>query len=56
MLAAKYLHELSYAEIGEQLGITVNTVRVRCHRARQALRDLMEESETAGTHAEEATQ
>ena len=41
VLAAKYLQDLSYAEIAEQLGITVNTVRVRCFRAKQALRELL---------------
>jgi len=40
ILAARYLQELSYAEIAEVLGTTVNTVRVRCCRARERLREL----------------
>jgi RNA polymerase sigma-70 factor, ECF subfamily len=33
--------ELSYGEIGELLGLPVNTVRSRLFRARMALRDLL---------------
>ncbi|MCE5239012.1 sigma-70 family RNA polymerase sigma factor [bacterium] len=38
ILAARYLQELDYEEIARMLGISVNNVRVRCFRARQALR------------------
>lgn len=38
ILAARYLQELDYEEIAAMLGLTVNNVRVRCFRARQALR------------------
>lgn len=40
ILAARYLQELSYEEIAEALGTTVNVVRVRCCRAREHLREL----------------
>jgi RNA polymerase sigma-70 factor (ECF subfamily) len=46
VLAAKYLQDLSYAEIAETLGLTVNAVRVRCCRARQALRELLAGSDS----------
>lgn len=39
ILAARYLQEMDYEEIARMLGITVNNVRVRCFRARQALRE-----------------
>ena len=41
ILAARYLQELSYDEIAETLGVSVNTVRVRCFRAKQRLRVLL---------------
>ena len=41
ILAARYLQELDYEEIAQMLGITVNNVRVRCFRARQALREAL---------------
>jgi RNA polymerase sigma-70 factor (ECF subfamily) len=41
ILAARYLQELDYEEIAQMLGISVNSVRVRCFRARQALRAAM---------------
>ncbi len=41
ILAARYLQELDYKEIAQMLGITVNNVRVRCFRARQALREAL---------------
>ncbi len=40
ILAARYLQELSYAEIAETLGETETNVRVRCCRARERLRAL----------------
>ncbi len=41
ILAARYLQELDYKEIAQMLGITINNVRVRCFRARQALREAL---------------
>ncbi len=41
ILAAKYILEMDYDEIAEMLGITVNNVRVRCFRAKQALREAL---------------
>lgn len=41
ILAARYLQELDYEEIARMLGISVNNVRVRCFRARQALREAL---------------
>lgn len=38
VLAAKYLLGLSYAEIGEALGVKPGTVAVRCLRAKERLR------------------
>lgn len=38
VLAARYLQEMDYEEIAQMLGLTVNNVRVRCFRAREALR------------------
>jgi RNA polymerase sigma-70 factor, ECF subfamily len=40
VLAARYLQELSYAEIAVALGTNENAVRVRCCRAREHLRAL----------------
>ena len=42
VLAAKFVSELSYDEIAQQLGTTPGNVRVRCLRAKQKLRDLFE--------------
>ncbi len=49
ILAAKYLQELSYEEIAESLGLTVNAVRVRCHRAKEKLRELLSQGEPEPT-------
>ena len=38
ILTARYLHDMSYADIAQTLGTTVGNVRVRCLRAREALR------------------
>lgn len=38
VLAARYLQDMDYEEIAQMLGLTVNNVRVRCFRAREALR------------------
>jgi len=40
ILAARYLQELSYEEMAMAFGASVNTVRVRCCRARERLREL----------------
>jgi RNA polymerase sigma-70 factor (ECF subfamily) len=40
VLAARYVQELSYDEIAEALGVPAVTVRVRCCRARERLREL----------------
>lgn len=40
ILAARYVQELSYEEIADALGTSVNNVRVRCCRARERLREL----------------
>jgi RNA polymerase sigma-70 factor (ECF subfamily) len=42
VLAARYLEDLDYDEIAAMLGTTVNNVRVRCHRAKNRLRELFE--------------
>jgi len=41
VLAARYLLDMNYAEIADMLGISAVNVRVKCFRARQALRDLL---------------
>lgn len=41
ILAGKYLYGLSYRELSEVLGIKEGTVRVRCFRAIEVLRDIM---------------
>lgn len=42
VLAARYLEDLEYDEIASMLGTTVNNVRVRCHRAKNKLRELLD--------------
>ena len=41
VLAARYLQGLDHGEIAGMLGITPGNVRVRCFRARQALREAL---------------
>lgn len=41
ILAARYLQDLDYPEIARALGTTVNNVRVRCFRAKKALREAL---------------
>ncbi len=48
MLVARYIGEMSYAEIAREMHLTVNNVRVRCCRARRRLRELMAEAGQAG--------
>ena len=48
VLAARYLQGLDYAEIAAMLGITPGNVRVRCCRAKQALRAVLAEAGGGG--------
>lgn len=48
MLVARHIGEMSYAQIAEEMEMTVNNVRVRCCRARQRLRELMAEAGEEG--------
>jgi RNA polymerase sigma-70 factor (ECF subfamily) len=41
VLLLRDIEEMTGAETAEQLGITSNAVKVRLHRARQALRELL---------------
>jgi RNA polymerase sigma-70 factor (ECF subfamily) len=52
VLAARYLEDLDYEEIADMLGTTVNNVRVRCHRAKNRLRELFEAVENARKDAQ----
>lgn len=51
LLAGKYLLGLSYQELAESLSVSEGTVRVRCFRAKERLRQLMAEAglNTSGT-------
>jgi RNA polymerase sigma-70 factor (ECF subfamily) len=40
-----YFEQLSYAEIAEALGVTLDQVRIRLHRARRAFREVYEGSD-----------
>ena len=42
VLVLRDLEELDTAEVAERLGVTPNAVKIRLHRARQALRELLE--------------
>ncbi len=42
VLAARYLADMEYEEIAEALGTSVNNVRVRCCRARERLRSILD--------------
>lgn len=48
VLAARYLEDLEYEEIASILGTTVNNVRVRCHRAKNRLREMLESVQHQG--------
>jgi len=52
ILAAKYLEGLSYEEIAQSFGLSVNAVRVRCHRAKEKLRELLSQDEGLSPAAE----
>ena len=41
LLSARYLQDMTYGEMAEMLGTTVNNVRVQCCRAKQALRAVL---------------
>ena len=45
VLMARYFRQLSYRDIATQLGVTENTARSRCLRARERLRALLEREE-----------
>lgn len=45
VLAARYLEDMDYEEIASMLDTTVNNVRVRCHRAKNKLRELLADSD-----------
>ena len=51
VLAARYLNDMSYREIADMLGTTAGNVRVKCFRAREALRELL--AQTGGQLAVE---
>ena len=42
VLVLRDLEELDTAEVADRLGVTTNAVKIRLHRARQALRELIE--------------
>ncbi|HKR66556.1 MAG TPA: sigma-70 family RNA polymerase sigma factor, partial [Thermoanaerobaculia bacterium] len=42
VLLMRDIEELSTEEVAEMLGITANAVKIRLHRARQALRTLLD--------------
>lgn len=42
LVALRYAHDLTQPEIADRLGIPEGTVKVRLHRARRALRDVLE--------------
>jgi RNA polymerase sigma-70 factor (ECF subfamily) len=43
----RYWHDLSYKEIAETTGLSLNTVKTRLHRARKMLAEAMTEEENA---------
>lgn len=45
VVVLRYWHDLSYKEIAETAGLTLNTVKTRLHRARHMLARAMEEEE-----------
>ncbi len=52
ILAARYLMDMSYEQIATMLGVAAGTVRVRCFRARQALRGILQAEGDADAVAE----
>jgi RNA polymerase sigma-70 factor (ECF subfamily) len=49
VLVARYLHELSFADIATLLGISVSAAETRCRRARERLRALVDDQDEART-------
>ncbi len=49
LLTARYLYELDYREIADMLGISVQTAYVRCNRARERLRDVLQHTDDGTT-------
>lgn len=45
LLALRYIDDLAYAELAEQLNLPVGTIKVRLHRLRRRLKTLIEERE-----------
>ena len=41
VLLLKYVHDWSYRDMADHLGLTVSAVQARLHRARQRLRDIL---------------
>ena len=41
LLLLKYVHDWSYRDMAEKLGVTVTTVQARLHRARGLLRQVL---------------
>jgi RNA polymerase sigma-70 factor (ECF subfamily) len=54
VLAARYLQGLSYREIAQALGITEGNIRIRCLRARQALRAILADADPAGATSDQS--
>jgi RNA polymerase sigma-70 factor (ECF subfamily) len=54
VLLMRDIEDLDTDEVAEMLGITANAVKIRLHRARQALRTLLSETPDTGTGAERA--
>ncbi len=54
ILAARFLHELSYAEIADAMEMTVGAVRTRCCRARQHLREILSVADGAAARSGDA--
>lgn len=47
ILAARYLQDMDYGEIAEVLGISINAATLRCARARERLRKIVQKAEEA---------
>jgi len=44
VIVLKHLEELDYHEISDILGVSVNTLKVRAHRGRERLKELLQET------------
>jgi RNA polymerase sigma-70 factor (ECF subfamily) len=49
LLTARYVHDMSYAEMARAFGTTVGTVRVKCCHARRELREAFAAAEGGAT-------